>query len=166
MAALRLASRHFARQARLSYLLHVLAGLRYPGSFADEWSGDEQGGTFTHHDGCGNWWGSTWSGAGLVALTFDHESGRKEVDLAPAQRRPLQWLPGLPTSLHTLAERLASRYERLATAGLWIAGRRHRLSDRWDQPYAHGLKRLRRYALDAEPALFAARPHQSWLEPL
>lgn len=164
MAAQNFSREHFIGQARVAFVLDAISALYYPHVATASWEGDEREGAYECDDHCGNWWTLGWSASGLVALMFHHESGRNEIELPEEARSPLRWLPDLPASLQALAEQLAARRERLVTAGLWIQGRRHALPDPWNKPWVHGLERLRRYALDAEKAVFAAKPGQSWLE--
>lgn len=154
----------FIEQARIAFVLDAFSGLHFPNTHSSSWAGGSRVGTYVHSTHSGNCWAFAWDERGLVALAFDHESRRSEYDQAEKARKPLRWLKKLPPSLFDLAERTAGLMERLATAGLWIAGKRHGLSDAWKEPYAHGLEYLRGYALPAEEAVFGDTLRQNWLE--
>jgi hypothetical protein len=164
MARLDVSRARFIEQARVAFVLDTFSGLHYPNASGSSWAGGARVGTYVHYTHSGNHWAFAWDESGLVALVFDHESGRSEYDQPEEARKPLRWLKNLPPALFDLAERTAGLVERLATAGLWTAGKRHGLSDAWKEPYAHGLEYLRGYALSAEEAVFGDTLRQNWLE--
>ncbi len=72
---------------------------------------NEQGAHFMVH----------WDETGLVALGFSHTDPKSEARLEVEERRPGQYLVGLPAEMRPLALRAIACGNRLATEGLWIA---------------------------------------------
>ena len=150
---------HVVSQVRLHHLTDIIASLYYGG--VGGVLGDDR---YVYRESTGDHIALVWSGAGLVALAFSHESPRSQWALPPDERDAADFLRELPPELDSLAERAAASVDGLATSGLWSRGAKTVCSDELDGGYAHGLEMVKGFGVSAEEALFGDELRSNWLE--
>ncbi|MFO0554482.1 MAG: ankyrin repeat domain-containing protein [Polyangiaceae bacterium] len=62
-----------------------------------------------------------WNEYGVVGFAFHKYACEEELELEPAERKPMRWVPDVPPALLPLATELSNQAGRFFTAGMWIS---------------------------------------------